>query len=161
MELIDKIKLGTNLTKEIKWPGTEEVVLIRLLSDNDYLMATKQTESVFGDIKIAVQTLDSYNSEKETQLLFRAILNPETKERLFSNITDFRQVLRLEVKEKLMQEFDIFEQENNPDYEKLSDEEFDKLLLNLKKKSNGTVGNISNIYTLRRLVLYLANQQSN
>jgi hypothetical protein len=158
MDLLSKLKAGTSHTKEIVWPGTEEKVLIRLSSDNDHMQSVLATDQVFSDSKINIENLDAYNSERETQLLFRVILDPETKKQLFKNITAFRDTITLDIKDTLATELDAFETECNPEIDYISEEDFDKLVTSVKKNVPNTVGNISSIGIAKKLITYLVNQ---
>jgi len=157
--LLDKIKAGSLNKKEITWPGTDQKVHLRVLNENDHLQASLSADKIFEGTPIAIQNMDQYNAELETQYLFRAIEDPETGKRLFNTITEFREIVTPEIKNKLAEELDSFHEECSPDPYKMSDEEFDKMILNVKKNAKETVGNVSNINTLRELIIYLANQK--
>lgn len=157
-DLIDKIKASSFHKKEIKWPGTDQTIHLRILNENDHLQATLATDKLFSGTPIAVQNIDKYNAELETQLLFRAIQSPETGKQLFSDITNFRDIISPEVKNFLAEELDALHEEFSPDPYKMSEEQFDKLINDIKKNAKATVGIVSNIYTLRKLIIYLAGQ---
>ena len=158
-DLLDKIKAGSLHKKEVTWPGTEQKVHLRVLNENDHLQASLAADKIFDGTTIAIQNLNQYNAELETQYLFRAIENPETGKRLFSNITEFRDIITPEVKNKLAEELDSFHEDCSPDPYKMSDEDFDKLVADVKKNVEETVGNVSSISTLRRLIIYLAKKK--
>lgn len=153
--LLEKIKTSGKKKKETNWPGTDNKINLRILSDGDYLSSTMAVDTLFKGITIALQNIDRYNAELETQYLFRAIENPETGNPLFSNITDFRDSLSPEVKEILADELDALHEEFSPDPMRMSDEKFDKLLFDLKKNAEMTVGSVSNIFIARKLIMYL------
>jgi len=157
-ELLDKIKAGSLHKKDIKWPGTDQTVHLRVLNENDHLQSSLAAEAIFKGTPIALQNMDQYNAELETQYLYRAIENPETGEKLFSNITEFRDVLSPEIKNILAEQLDAMHEEFSPDPYKMSDEDFDKLLADIKKNAKETAGTVSNINTARRLIIYLAKQ---
>jgi hypothetical protein len=154
--LLEKLKASGYHKKETKWPGTDNIIHLRVLNENDYLQASLSTDKLFSDTQIAIQNIDKYNAELETQYLFRAIEDPETCKQLFSNITDFRGLLTPEVKEILADELDSLHEEFSPDPMKMDQEEFDKLLNDVKKNAKETVGNVSNIFIARKLIIYLA-----
>lgn len=156
--LLEKIKASSYHKEETKWPGTDNMMHLRILNEEDHLQATISADKLFGETKFSVQNIDQYNAELETQLLFRAIENPETGKQLFSNITDFRSLLTPEVKDVLADELDALHEEYSPDPFKMDEEKFDKLLFDLKKNAKKTAGNVSNIHIARKLIIYLVNQ---
>lgn len=157
MNLLEKIKAGSNLKKTIKWPGTDEKIQIRLSNDKDSLESTLAADDIFSNTKIGIENLDAYRSEKETQLLFRCILDSDGKP-IFKNITLFRDVLTTDIKDVLAEEIAVFEEENNPNPDTMSDAEFDKLKLEVKKNAIQAVSNITNINTVKKLLVSLINQ---
>lgn len=157
MELIDKIKAGSQATKEIDWPGSENKIRIRLCNENDFLIASQETDKLFEGTRIAAENVDQYSAEKETQLLFRAIQDPATGKQLFTNITDFRTVLTPEIKNILGETLDALHEEYSPDLDTISDSDFDKLVEGVKKNAD-IIDDVSNIYTLRKLSRFLVSQ---
>lgn len=157
--LLEKIKAGTLNKKQIKWPGTDQKIHVRVLNENDHLQSSLATDKIFIGTPIALQNMDQYNAELETQYLYRAIQDPETGKQLFSNITDFRDMLTPEIKNILAEELDSFHEECSPDPYKMPQDEFDALVANVKKNAKETVGDVSNIGTLRRLIIYLASRR--
>ena len=161
MNLIDKIKLGSQAKKKIDWPGAEDATIqIRVCNENDYLQASMAADQLFKDVKVGLENIDAYNAEKETQLLFRAIQDPETNEQLFKNITEFRDLLVPEIKNFLSDQLDALHEEFSPELTTISDEDFDKLVQDVKKNAEEVIQTQSNIYTLRKLIIYLVNQRS-
>ena len=162
MDLIEKIKAGCQVKKTVDWPGAEAAkVDIRVCNENDYLQASIATDRLFKDSRIALENINEYNSEKEIQLLFRAILDPETGVQLFKNITEFRTLLTPEVKDFFAEQLDALHEEFSPDLTTISDEDFDKLVQDVKKNAVEALSTQSNIYTLRKLSIFLASQLSN
>jgi len=158
MDLLERIKTSGHHKQRIKWPGSEEDIDMRLCAEEDYLRASIATDKTFSDTRISLLDKDAYNSELETQLLFRILENPETGKQLFNRITDFRMVLVPEIKDKLVEEMNKLHEEYSPNPVEMSDEEFDKLVVNIKKNVEQTIGNVSSLSTLRRLTIYMASQ---
>lgn len=159
MDLIDKIKAGSNAKKEIKWPGSDSLMVsLRVANEQDFLIASQETDKLFEGNKIAAENVDAYSAEKETQILFRVIEDPTTGKKLFNNITEFRSLLTPEIKNMLGEELDALHEEYSPNPDTITDEQFDKLVQDVKK--NGEAIEIySNIYTLKKLVKYLVSQR--
>jgi len=153
--LLEKIKASGKKKKETNWPGTNNRINLRILTDGDYLASTMATDALFKGTPVVLQNIDRYNSELETQYLFRAIEDPETDKQLFTNITDFRDSLIPEVKEVLSTELDALHEEYSPNPITMSDEAFDKLVDDIKKNAEETVGSVSNIFIARKLIIYL------
>lgn len=158
MDLLERIKSSGSHKQRIKWPGSDEDVDMRLCTEEDYLKASIATDKTFFDTKISLLDKNAYNSELETQLLFRIIENPETGHQLFRRITDFRMVLVPEIKDKLVEEMNKLHEQYSPNPELISTEEFDKLIVNLKKNVETTIGNVTSLSMLRKLTIYLASQ---
>lgn len=161
-DLLQKIKAGTNNTKIIDWPGDESLKIeLRVLSGQDHLDSSLAADKIFDGTKVGIENIDNYSAELEIQLLFRAIMDPETNEQLFKNITDFRSSISPEVQDILGERLDALHEECSPDPMKMNDGEFDKLTADLKKNPKTTAGSISNIYTARKLIIFLEKQLQN
>jgi hypothetical protein len=160
MSLLDRIKAGTAVRGDAEWPGIEDgSVKMRLCTENDNLQATIATDKIFSDIKIGIENVDSYNAERETQLLCKSIEDPETKKQLYKNITDFRSVLTVDAKNYFADKLDELHEKYSPSPSTISDEEFDKLVLDVKKNTDEAISELSDINTLKRLALFLAKKQ--
>jgi hypothetical protein len=156
--LFEKLKAGTRNEKEITWPGTEQKILVRVLSNQDTLEASIAADRVFkdSDTAVAFQNIGVYETERDTQELFRTCLDPETKQPVAQTVTDFRKLLTSGVRKALCDEYNKLDEECNPRPEEMSGEEFDALLENLKKNPESVLGKVSSFATLKRLCLSLA-----
>ena len=125
-------------------------MILRVANDNDYLQATIAADQLFPNVTIANSY--KYNGEVEAQLLYRCVTDLENKP--IGTITNFRDLLTPEIKSSLIDELDAFHEECSPIMDKMSNEEFDKLLDSIKKNVQD-IGNISSIHTLRRLIVSL------
>jgi hypothetical protein len=160
MSLIEKLKAGRRNIKTIKFPGTDDDLILRVLSNAEIQEAVFAAERRFKaeDIPILDSTRDVYNDERTTQILFRALRNPkDAKKALFSSDDELRALLTRDEKEILSQEYEAFQSECAPHPETMSDEEFDNLWEALKK-SPETALNFLSSGTLKRLLLYLASR---
>ena len=68
---------------------------------------------------------------------------------------NFEQMSKEELKDLLLKASDSY---YNKSESIMSDEDFDKLLADIKKNAKETAGTVSNINTARRLIIYLAKQ---
>jgi hypothetical protein len=156
MDLLQKLKAGTANRKQIKWPDTDDMIEIRVASEQDHLDAVIAADNIFRDHKIGFENVQAYQAEIETQLLYRCIL--ENGERLFKNITEFRSILTPEVKNLLAETLNNLHEDCSPSPFKMSDAEFDKFYDSVKKKPEETLGKVSSTLMLRRLILFIIKQ---
>ena len=157
--ILERLKLGTNNTKLVKWPGSDLAIIVRILSQQDIQEAIFATERLFKSSKIEtnLMTADEFDNEKQTQVLFRAIRDPEDMEKpICQTVEEFRRSLTREEKELLIAEYNGFESECSPSPDNLTNDEFDKVMSDLKKKPAETLGNITSISTLKKLLLIMA-----
>jgi hypothetical protein len=162
MSLIEKLKAGTRNIKTLKFPGAEDDIVLKVLSNADIQEAVFAAERRFKDEEIIVSdsTRDAYGDERTTQILFRALRDPrDIKKPLFSSADELRKLLTKEEKEALACEYDAFQQECAPQLDKMTDKEFDELWEALKKNPE-TVSSFLSSGVQKRLLLYLAARQS-
>jgi len=157
--LLERIKNSGKQRREIEWPGTDHRIHLRVLNENDEIQSTLAVDKIFKDSPLALQNIDKYNSEIETHYLFRTIEDPETGKQLFNDIIDFRESLTPEIKGVLAEELDALHEEFSPQPYKMSSADFKKLVSDIKKNAKGTVGSVTNIFTLRRLIISLVDQR--
>lgn len=161
--LLAILRNGQNNTRETVWPGTEEKILLRPATEGDFLDASVGADSLFNgkSVTIAMQNISTYTAEISTRLLFKCIIDPDTKQLAFNSLADFRNILTPDIKTILEDELDEFCDTVSPKPENLSADEFDNLLENLKKKPVEIIGSVSSIFIARRLILTLVNQHKN
>ena len=157
-ELLNKIKAGSDHKKETVWPGMDVKINIHVANEQNNLDASLATDKLFKDTTIGIANIDDYNGERETQLLFRVLKDPETGNPVFNNITDFRNLLTPEIKNILADELDSLHEESSPDPAKMTEDQFDKLINDVKKNVDLEAGNISSIFIARKLITYLVSQ---
>jgi len=160
-DLLNQLKLGTDNVKLIKWPGSSKEVALRIISQRDHQDSVFSTERLFKSEKIDVNmvTAEEYDSEKATQLLYRALRDPQKlDEPISTSIGEFRRLISREEKRMLIDEYMGFESECSPSPENLSAEEFDKVFTALKKNSAETIGSITSMSTLKKLLRTTADQ---
>jgi hypothetical protein len=158
---LEKIKLGTSNSKLTKWPGTEQDVCIRILSEQDRMDAIFATERLFKNDKIETNlvTAEAFDNEKVIQILYRALRCPESLDQpVAPSISVFRKSISREETKVLISEYINYESECSPTPGNLSDEEFDKLLRDLKKNSEQTLTSITSLSIAKKLLLTLVSQ---
>lgn len=158
--LLERLKAGVNNTKTINFPGTDIQVQVRVLNEQDQLDATLATDKIFrvAGSKIDRENVEAYEAEKNDQLLFRAIRDPETGGPVASSMTEFRQLLSEGVRKVLLDEVYTFQEENSPSPYNMNSESYDAVLQAVKKNAERTVTNLSSILLARRLIVSLAGQ---
>jgi len=155
-DLLAKLKAGSLNSKDIPWPGNEDLLIrMRVYNDNDHLKATLATDKVITNVTMS--NVERYNAELYTQLLYLVITDLDNKP--IGTIADFRTLLTPEIKKILIDLLDALHEECSPDPENMTSEEFDLLLNDIKKNVEETVLSVSNIFTLRKLVLSLVLNQ--
>jgi len=162
VDRFEKLKLGTRNMKTIKYPGSDEDVTMRILSNAEIQEAVFATERHFlaADVVANTMTLDSYEDERTTQMLVRALRDPEDPKKPFAPSADeLRRQLTREVKDILATEYAAFEQECSPALEKMTGDELEALWEEIKKKPQTQLNSLS-FGTRTRLLLYLASLPS-
>jgi len=160
MSLIEKLKLGTRNKKLIKWPGDDTEVLMRILSEHERMEAMFSAERLFKTEKIepTLTTADQFDTEKCVQILYRAIRDPATEEPIATSITEFRKSITREDMRMLISEYTVFEQDCSPSPSNLSEEEFDKILRDIKKNPETLSSSNLSSSMLKKLIITLASQ---
>lgn len=158
MGLLEKIKAGKRNIKTIAFPGTDREICLQVLTNHETQEAVFATENYFKrvQIEITATTLDAYEDERVTQILFRALKDPEDiKNSITKDADELRRLLTKEDKELLLQLYTEYERECSPNFTQMSDNEFETLWEDLKKNPI-MLSSVSNIGMLKRLLLYLA-----
>ena len=160
MDLLEKLKAGTRNKKRVCWPGTDAEVEIRVLSDYDYSEAGLAADNLYkaAGIKIGPENAEAYEFEIHAQLLYRAILNPETGKPVSPSITEFKQLLTRGVREQLIDELTNFQDECSPTPGNMTEAEFDILFERVKKNAETALLSVSSIGVLKRLITTLVSQ---
>lgn len=158
MSLLAKLKSGKKNIKAINFPGTEKPAALQVLSNQDFQDAVFAAELKFksSDIAVTPSTLDAYEDERTTQVLFRALRDPDDPSKSFAgSVDELRKLVSKEEKEILVDEYNSFERESSPRFSQLSEEEFEKLWSDVKKSPQMFSSSLSS-GTLRGLINYLA-----
>lgn len=165
MSLLEKLKAGKKNVKLVDFPGTDEKIAITVLTEAEIQAAAMETERLFkkAGLDLSAGTADAYQAEQNTQLLFRALVEPEpgadgTRRPRFSTADELRSLVTRLAKDALTDEYNAWEQECGPDPMTLGEQELDALFEAVKK--NPLHGSALSISTLRRLVIYLASRPS-
>ena len=158
--LLKKMKLGSENRKTIKFPGTDQDIVIKILSD---LEKQEAAVAAYNYMKIndmpydVLATSDIYEDELVSQCLWRACLNPENQyEKFATTVKEFKKITTDE-KSYLTNVYNNFEQECSPVVEDMTEDQFKSLVEDLKKNVKSTLSNISDMSTLKRVISFLVN----
>jgi hypothetical protein len=156
--LLSLLKKGVNARTVTKWPGTDYAIELRVLSDQDKQEAAMAVATLYQNagIKVGLENVDDYEAERTVQILMRAVLDPATHQPLTNDITEFRRLLTSDVAAQLLAEQAEWQRKCSPSPYEMKPEEFDALLLAVKKNAETTLGSVTSIATLKRLVKSLA-----
>jgi len=158
--LLERLKAGKKNKKTIKFPNTQEDVVISVLSESELQEAHFATERHFkkNGIEASMVTVDAYEAEKTTQVLFRALRDPldETKA-IAKTIDAFRGLIERGEKDLLVDEYTSLELESNGGTETMTPDEMESFFDALKKRPE-ILGSVSSIGTARQLISYLASR---
>lgn len=165
-DLLKRLKAGSENNKFLNWPGTENKVVMQILTVAQLQEAIIATENIFkkADIAISIQggslpMIDEFEAERITQVLYRALRDPEKlTEPIAPTITEFRALLSNAERDELGKEYIAYEKECSPSPDTLSKEEFESLYQGLKKNATQTIGSVSSISTAKKLMLCLVKQ---
>jgi hypothetical protein len=159
MNLLEKLKQGTAIYKDVEIPGSPgDFIRVKLLSEDDELQASLAADKIYDGHKVGFENIRMYDAEVETQMLYRSLKDPATGNGISKNINDFRTAFTPETKEYFITELDNLRKEFSPSLDKMSADEYDKLMEDLKKKPEETIGSVSNIDLAKKLILSLVRQ---
>jgi len=159
--LLEKFKSSAEASKIVSVPrpngGPIDIKLV-LLSEDATLQASLAADKTFSGHPIEGQNFAVYDVEVEIQQLFRAVKDPETGEGLTKSIVEFRKIITKETRDLLAEELELLHEEHSPVVNEMNDSDFDKLLGDLKKKPEKTLGTVSSLHIAKRLLLSMASQ---
>lgn len=156
-----KIKGGTRNVTLKKYPGTDQAVAIRVLTNAEIQAALFATVEHFkrAGIEVNAATVEAFDDEHTTQLLAVALRDPDDPGQPFAtNAHQLRGLMTSDEKEILVDAYEAFKAEVSPSPDEMSEDELLRLCEELKKKPE--IGNTLNICVLRRLLPYLAGPPS-
>jgi hypothetical protein len=159
MSQLEKLKAGKRNTKIIKFPGTEQDIVINVLSNAERQDAHFAAERHFkgNHIEVSMVTVDAYEGEKSLQMIYRALKDADHQP-IAKTVDAFRSLLTLDEKDFLIAEYIAFEKECSPVTEAILEEELDALIVSVKKNADETVGSVLSINIARKLIVSLVSR---
>jgi hypothetical protein len=160
VDLIEQLKAGASNHKMVSWPGSDARIELHVLTEQDHFEAGIAADRIYADADLPITSanVDDYQAEKNTQLLFRAVRDPQSHKPLKCAVEDFRRMLTRDIRNALITELSQLEQECSPNPYTLSDEQYASVLEAVKKNAEPTVMSVSSIALLRRLSRSLASE---
>jgi hypothetical protein len=166
-DLLTKLKAGGAAIRRVTLPrkdGDGPQLGLRVLTEADYLEAGLSgidTMRARGHEDANLSSSELFEGAKVTELLARALVDPDSGEPLAKNAVELRGVLTRADKVFLIDQYLDHEREFSPSEANMSAEEFGELLREVKK--NPATPRLSDFSsaTLRRLVLSLAEPEQN
>jgi hypothetical protein len=163
MSLLAKLKGGSRNVSIVAFPGRpEDKIALRVLSGQELQAAVFDAERRFKteEIEIVPTTLEALEDERTTQLLFRALRNPDDPAEPYAeSAEEIRKLLSREEKGLLASAYNEFERDCSPRIASLSEGEFEGIWQELKKNPGTDLSSFSS-GTLRRLLLYSVSRPS-
>lgn len=162
--IIDQIKNAHEATKDIEWPGIPGVnVRMRLLTVSEARKAKVDNQQEFkrDGIEIGAQNFADYREQEAVHCMWRAFSDPETGKPIFRNAEHMRTLCTNDELKALSDAYNAFSDENDPNLEKLTDEEFEQLKETLKKKPDQIRSKVLSLPVAWKLLRILVAPQEN
>lgn len=156
-DLLTRLKAGRSAIRRVNL-ADDVIVGLRLLTDQDYLEAGVAAEEAMKarKIEVSVSSAELFEHEQTSQFLARAVVDPDTGERLFQTAEALRKALTRSQKSALVAAYLEHEKTYAPSEGNLGEAEFQKLLEAVKKTPETATLNDLSFDTLRRLIVTLA-----
>lgn len=162
--IIDQIKASHDVFKDIEWPGVPGVkVRMRLLTVSESRQAKVDNQQEFkrDGIEIGMQNLADYREQEAVHGMWRAFSDPATGKPVFTSAEHMRTLCTNDELKALCDAYNAFSDENDPNLEKLSDEEFEQLKDILKKKPDQIRSKVLSLPVAWKLLRILVAPQEN
>lgn len=160
MSLLAKLKKNNANYRERYFPGTEQKIRIRVLTGAETqscAVSAKKHMADYHGVDYGEFLADVFSEECDWQTLFLAITDPDGNP-IADNILEFRAKLSDAERLALGVEYNEVCNECAPQVDAQTEEQFDALVAEVKKKPEAVVRNIYGISLLRRLIVTLASQ---
>lgn len=162
--VVQMIKDAHTVRKVIEWPGVPSVkVQMRLLNASEARLSKVANQQEFkrDGIDIGMQNLADYREQEAIHGLWQVFSDPETGKPLFKSAEEMRTVCTNDEITALCNAYNAFADENDPNLDKLSDEDFDDLKELIKKKPDQIPQKVTSLPVALKLLRTLVAQQKN
>jgi HEPN domain-containing protein len=156
--LLDRLKAGRSAIKEVTLNGVK--FGLRVLTEQDYLEAQIATELAMREagIELGLSSAEAFESEKASQLLLRALIDPAIKSPVADSAKALREALSRDEKTALIEEYLDHEKTFSPSERTMTDAEFSELVEAVKKTPENPLLNDLSSAMLKRLITTLVSQ---
>lgn len=156
-ELLQKLKAGRSAVARVTL-GKVELGLV-VLTEQDYLESGLESLEIMkaaGHDDANVANSDYFEQLKATELLVRAVVDPDTGQRVFKTGKDLRDAISRAEKALLVERYVDHERNHSPAEWNMGEKEFAALLEEVKKTPETTRLNDFGSVTLKKLIRSLA-----
>jgi len=159
--LLARLKAGRAAVGQVTVDGI--TFGLRLLTEQDYLAAQIATEAAMKEagLELSVSTAEAFEAEKSSQLLVRALIDPETNTPVAETALALRSATYRDQQASLISAYLAHEKSYSPSERTLSDAELSELVEEVKKNPGMTSSSDLSTDTLKRLITALASPPAN
>ncbi|MEW6562712.1 MAG: hypothetical protein AB1400_05700 [Pseudomonadota bacterium] len=157
-DLLDRLKAGKSAIAPVKVGDVD--FGLRVLSEQDYLDAGIAAEAAMkaAGVELSVSTAELFETEKSSQLLLRALVNPADNKTVATTAKDLRAALSREEVAYLIEQYLNHEKTISPSERNLSDDDLMALLEEVKKTPQTPRLNDLSFAMLKRLITISVSQ---
>ena len=136
---------------------------MRLLTVSEARKAKVDNQQEFkrDGIEIGMQNLADYREQEAVHGMWRAFSDPDTGKPVFTSAEHMRTLCTNDELKALCDAYNAFTDENDPNLEKLTDEEFEQLKETLKKKPDQIRSKVLSLPVAWKLLRILVAPQKN
>lgn len=157
-DLLERLKAGKSAVAKVTISGVD--FGLRVLSEQDYLEAGMAAEAAMkaAGVELSVATAELFDTEKSSQLLLRALVNPADNKAVATTAKELRAALSREEVAYLIEQYLSHEKTISPSERNLSDDDLMALLEEVKKTPQTLRLNDLSFAMLKRLITILVSQ---
>lgn len=160
-DLLARLKAGRSALRHVKLGDVE--FALRILTEQDYLDAGVEALEAMKarGLDFGMASADLFEAEKATQLLMRALVDPQSGTPVALSPKQLREALSSQDKTWLIERYIDHEKVYSPSERHMTEEQFAELLETVKKTPETARLNDSSSATLRRLITSLVSPPAN
>jgi predicted phage gp36 major capsid-like protein len=157
-DLLERLKAGKSAVAKVTISGVD--FGLRVLSEQDYLEAGMAAEAAMkaAGVELSVATAELFETEKSSQLLLRALVNPADNKAVATTAKELRAALSREEVAYLIEQYLSHEKTISPSERNLSDDDLMALLEEVKKTPQTLRLNDLSFAMLKRLITISVSQ---
>lgn len=157
-DLLERLKAGKSAVAKVTISGVD--FGLRVLSEQDYLEAGMAAEAAMkaAGVELSVATAELFETEKSSQLLLRALVNPADNKAVAMTAKELRAALSREEVAYLIEQYLSHEKTISPSERNLSDDDLMALLEEVKKTPQTPRLNDLSFAMLKRLITISVSQ---